>query len=94
MEKNTILFNGVSVDTYTSVRENAIISLLVKERKLKYKDNPPVAAIVNGELKSLMDEIPQNAHIETVKLFSSLGRRVYRKTLCFLLCYASSVLFP
>lgn len=94
MEKNTILFNGVSVDTYTSVRENAIISLLVKERKLKYKDNPPVAAIVNGELKSLMDEIPQNAHIETVKLFSPLGRRVYRKTLCFLLCYASSVLFP
>ncbi len=94
MEKNTIIFNGTPVDTYTSVKENAIISLLVKERKLKYKDNPPVAAIVNGELRSLMDDIPQNAHIETVKLFSSLGRRVYRKTLCFLLCYASSVLFP
>lgn len=94
MEKNTILFNGVSVDTYNTIRENAIISLLVKERKLKYKDNPPVAAIVNGELKSLMDHIPQNAHIDTVKLFSSLGRRVYRKTLCFLLCYASSVLYP
>lgn len=94
MEKNTIIFNGTPVDTYTSVKENAIISLLVKERKLKYKDNPPVAAIVNGELRSLMDDIPQNAHIETVRLFSSLGRRVYRKTLCFLLCYASSVLFP
>lgn len=94
MEKNTILFNGYPVDTYTSVKESAIISLLVKERKLDYEDNPPVAAIVNGKLKSLMDKIPQNAEIETVKLFSTLGRRVYRKTLCFLLCYASALLYP
>ncbi len=94
MDKNTIIFNGEKADTFKETSNNRIISLLGRGKKKEYKDNPPVAAIVNGELMSLQDTIPENAEIETVPLFSTMGRRVYRKTLCFLLSYASATLFP
>lgn len=94
MEKNTIRFNGEEVETYQENTKVKIISLLGRKVKMSYFENPPVAAIVNGELSSLNATIPENAEISTVNLFSSLGRRVYRKTLCFLLCHASSILFP
>ncbi len=94
MEKNTITFNGVSIETFSEPNPNRIISLLSRQRKLTYFDNPPVAALVNGELTSLMDNIMQHADIVTIPLFSPLGRRVYRKTLCFVLCTASARLYP
>lgn len=94
MEKNTIIFNGVSTDTFVEKSTVKIVYLLGKQKKLKYHENPPVAAIVNGELKSLQSEITENAVIDLVYLNSSLGRRVYRHTLPFLLGYASSVAYP
>ena len=61
---------------------------------LYYDKNPVVAALVNGELRSLNSTAYKNATIVPVRLFSNLGKRTYRKTLCFLLGYASSRLFP
>lgn len=61
---------------------------------LDYDKNPVVAALVNGELRSLNSTAYKNATIVSVRLFSNLGKRTYRKTLCFLLGYASSRLFP
>lgn len=94
MEKNTILFNGVKTDTFREKTSMKIVYLIGKQKKNKYSDNPPVAAIVNGELKSLQSEIEENAVIDLVYLNSKTGRHVYRKTLCFLLSYASSILYP
>ena len=94
MEKNTILFNGKITDTFVEKSSMKISYLLGKQKKLGYFDNPPVAAVVNGELKSLQDEIEENAVINLVYLNSKTGRTVYRRTLCFLLSYAASVVYP
>ncbi len=94
MEKNTILFNGKKTDTFVEKSSMKISYLLGKQKKLGYFDNPPVAAVVNGELKSLQDEIEENAVINLVYLNSKTGRTVYRRTLCFLLSYAASVVYP
>ena len=94
MEKNTILFNGVKTDTFMEKSSMKIVYLLGKQKKIKYFNNPPVAAVVNGVLKSLQSEIEENAVIDLVYLNSKIGRTVYRRTLCFLLCYAASVVYP
>lgn len=94
MEKNTILFNGVKTDTFVEKSSMKIVYLLGKQKKTKYFNNPPVAAIVNGVMKSLQSEIEENAVIDLVYLNSKEGRTVYRRTLCFLLCYAASLVYP
>lgn len=94
MEKNTILFNGVKTDTFMEKSSMKIVYLLGRQKKIKYFNNPPVAAVVNGVLKSLQSEIEENAVIDLVYLNSKIGRTVYRRTLCFLLCYAASVVYP
>ncbi len=94
MEKNTILFNGVKTDTFMEKSSMKISYLLGRQKKIKYFDNPPVAAVVNGVLKSLQSEIEENSVIDLVYLNSKTGRSVYRRTLCFLLSYAASVVYP
>ncbi len=94
MEKNTVLFNGVKTDTFMEKSSMKIVYLLGRQKKTKYFNNPPVAAVVNGVLKSLQSEIEENAVIDLVYLNSKQGRTVYRRTLCFLLCYAASVVYP
>jgi len=59
-----------------------------------YQKNPVVAAKVNYELKSLSEAQTYSAIIEPVYLFSSLGKRIYRKSICYLLCAASNSIFP
>ncbi len=94
MEKNTILFNGVETDTFMEKSSMKISYLLGRQKKLGYSENPPVAAVVNGELRSLQAEIEENAVIDLIRLNSRTGRAVYRKTLCFLLSYAASIVYP
>ena len=84
----------MQTDTFFEKSSARIVYLLGKQKKLGYHENPPVAAVVNGELKSLQTEIPENAVIDLVYLNSKAGRMVYRKTLCFLLAYASTVVYP
>lgn len=67
---------------------------LFKGEMGNYDENPIVAALVNGELRSLNSTVYTNAKIQPVRLFSYLGKRVYRKSLCLLLCYASAKLYP
>ncbi len=71
-----------------------ITELLDSGRDLSYSSDPVAAAKVNGRLSSLMEPIHGNSCIESVRLFSPFGKRVYRKSLCFLLCYASSLIAP
>lgn len=71
-----------------------LLNLYKDEADLPYKDNPIVAAISNGILTSLGEQIEDKTVIEGIRLFSPFGKRVYRKSLCLLLTYASSVLYP
>ena len=59
-----------------------------------YQENPIVAALVNGRLSPLGIPVPMSCPIEPVRAFQGFGRRVYRHSLCFLLCYASKLVFP
>ncbi len=60
----------------------------------KYEDNPTVGVLVNGKLTSLSQRIVGSADVESVHLFSSLGKRIYRRTLTLLLSYASRMAYP
>ena len=59
-----------------------------------YSENPVVAQLVDGELKSSDYQILHEADIQEVKLFSPLGKRVYRHSICLLLSYAAAALYP
>lgn len=59
-----------------------------------YFNNPIVAAQINYELLPLSYPLTYDAEIEPIRLFSDLGKRVYRHSICYLLCYASWILFP
>ena len=71
-----------------------LIALLDETRDLSYHSDPVIAAEVNGTLVSLTEPLAGNATIKTVSLISPFGKRIYRKSLCFLLSYASSVVAP
>lgn len=60
----------------------------------EYQNNPIVAAQVNYELLPLSFKLTYDADIKPIYLFSDLGKRVYRHSICFLLCYASWKIFP
>ncbi len=75
-------------------RGTRIIDLLDEGRALSYKDNPVIAAKLNGKPVSLSEHVLGNASIESIRLLSPFGKRIYRKSLCFLLSYASSVIAP
>ncbi len=59
-----------------------------------YQKNPIVAVQVNYELLPLSYMLTFDAMITPIYLFSDLGKRVYRHSICFLLCYASWKVFP
>lgn len=59
-----------------------------------YEKNPIVGSLVNGVLSSVSEPIPCPCSIEPVRVFEDFGRRIYRHSICFLLCYASWSLYP
>jgi uridine kinase len=59
-----------------------------------YFENPYVGALVNHELQSCAKIITNDCFVEPVRLFGDMGKRMYRHTICYLLCSAVSMLFP
>lgn len=58
------------------------------------EQDPVAGARVEGMNMSLRETVQMDATIESIHLSEKDGRRIYRKTLCFLLSYASSVIAP
>ena len=77
-----------------AAKGSRIIDMLEEKPQCSYSNDPVVAATVNGIACSLSERVEGNAEIRTVRLFSKNGRRVYRKSLCFLLSYASALIAP
>jgi uridine kinase len=57
-------------------------------------ENPPVAAIVQGELRELAWPVGNDVTVEPVFLADSDGMRIYCRSLSFLLIVATHELFP
>ncbi len=62
--------------------------------KRSYNDNPVIAVTVNNELCSFSIPLEFNADIRPVRMFSELGRRIYRHTLCYLLSMVCKRVYP
>ena len=92
MEKVKVQFENRchDVDRGTSVKD-----FLALPSAPRYEDNPVVGAYVNGEFKSLhYTLIYRFTTVEPIHLFSQLGKRIYRHSICFLLSCAAAKLFP
>ena len=89
MKQVTLIIDGKKYESNAPVKLSQILSL-----EKDYDKNTIALASVNGRLTSLMEPIGGNAEVETIPLISPFGKRAYRKTLCFLLSYASALLHP
>ncbi len=85
----TVRLNGKEITVPFGTR---ILDLI--DGNCRYADDPIAGAVVNGIQMSLQEVLKGNADIETYTVTSSYGKRAYRKTLCFLLSYASSKIAP
>ena len=93
MEKIAVCCNGETKEVQKGI--NIKTFLCLDEKEQKYCDNPVVGALANGEFKSLSFVlIHRYTIIEPIRLFSTLGKRIYRHSLCFLLSYACAKLYP
>ncbi len=71
--------------------EPSLASLLEKKN---FHDDPVVAVLSNNELLPLSGRLRADCKLVPVRLFSSYGKRVYRHSICYLLCSAAHELFP
>ena len=60
----------------------------------RYEDNPYVGALVNHELHSCSRALVADCMLQPIRLFSDMGKRMYRHSICYLLCAAVSMLYP
>ena len=92
MDKVTVHYDGKA---YEVTKGTSLMDFLSMKEKLSYDDDPFVGALINGEYKSLHYSFNYSyTTIEPIRLFSGLGKRIYRHSICFLLSYAASRLFP
>ncbi len=89
-EVNIKYDNGQEIKTSYGTRVNEILKDTIKETT----DNPVIAALVNNELVSLSFKVEINATVNPIRLDSTPGARLYRRTLSFILAKASVSLFP
>ena len=96
--KITVYDKEYIVPVYTSVEEVFVkAGLLEKDfssSKINYYDNPIIGSLVNGQLKPLGSHIQISCEVKPIRAFESFGRRIYRHSICFLLCYATKLVFP
>ena len=90
--------NEYKVPAYTSVENVFVKAGLLKqgysENSINYLDNPIVGAFVNGQLCPISSHIQMSCEVKPIRAFESFGRRIYRHSICFLLSYATKLVFP
>ncbi len=59
-----------------------------------YEANPYVGALVNYEFHSCSKALVADCTLAPVRLQSDMGTRMYRHSICYLLCAAVSMLYP
>ena len=90
MEKIKATIDGRMMET----EAGTTILELLETGSIRYEDNPVSAAYANGCVVSLKEKLMGSTEIRTIRAASPEGKRVYRKSICFLLCYASALTAP
>ncbi len=84
-----------SLDAYSTALDALLLLGKIDDvENYDYLSNPVVGAIVNGEACPLGKRLVCSSVVEPVHLFDSIGRRIYRHSLCFLLSLSASLAFP
>lgn len=91
--KANVLGKDYSLSAYSTVADVFEAAGLL-EVDMRYQDNPIVGALVNNDLLPLGAVLPFSCEIQPIRAYQSLGRRIYRHSICFLLCYANRLLYP
>ena len=91
MDKIKIRVNGIEKECRIGDTAATVVG---NNATLPYEENPTVGVLVNGVLSGLDKRIKGPCDIDEVRLFSTFGKRIYRKTICLLLSYASTLLYP
>lgn len=96
--KDIIVKHGAEIRNIPigSTVEDALIAFCIVKAcdTSQYSDNPYVGALVNHELQSCSKILSSDCTIEEVPLFGEMGKRMYRHSICYLLCCAVSMLYP
>ncbi|MCI7606611.1 MAG: hypothetical protein MSS69_07640, partial [Spirochaetales bacterium] len=93
--KVTIEDGNYEVEKYSTILDAlALKGLIEKDKAYNYLENPIVGAKVNGVTKGLRDVLTSTSFVEPIYAYESLGRRIYRHSICFLLSYAATLVVP
>ena len=90
----TIDDRKVVLPAFSTAKEALAKAGIISGDVVAYEDNPVVGVLVNGELSPLGTPVPMSCTVEPVRAFQGFGRRIYRHSICYLLCYASRLVFP
>ena len=90
----TIDDRKVVLPAFSTAKEALEKAGVISSGVVAYEDNPVVGVLVNGELSPLGAPVPMSCTVEPVRAFQGFGRRIYRHSICYLLCYASRLVFP
>ena len=90
----TIDDRKVVLPAFSTAKEALEKAGIISGGVVAYEDNPVVGVLVNGELSPLGAPVPMSCTVEPVRAFQGFGRRIYRHSICYLLCYASRLVFP
>ncbi len=84
----------VTMPAYSTAKSILESAGKVNDANIRYEDNPIVGVLVNGELQPLGAPVPMSCNVEPVYAFDDFGRRIYRHSICYLLCYAATIVLP
>ena len=86
---------SVSLPPFSTVGEALReLGIIEEKQNCDYLENPVVGALVNGESSPLGRTLPSSSTVEPIHVFDSLGRRIYRHSICFLLSLSSYLCYP
>ncbi|MCR5442124.1 MAG: nucleoside kinase, partial [Sphaerochaetaceae bacterium] len=84
----------IKMPAFSTAKEILLSAGEISSELKEYKDNPVVGALINGELMPLGAPVAMSCTVEPVRAFQGFGRRIYRHSICYLLSYASKLLYP
>ena len=96
MRKITVSVKGkkITVPAYSIAKDILIKAGEPLDKDLSYEKNPIVGVLINGELKPVGAPVPMSCEVKPVHAFDDFGRRIYRHSICYLLCYAATLVLP
>ncbi len=90
MDKIKVTYN----ETIQVLNKGTTVREIIGSSFGEYEENPIVGATLSGEMVPLSYPLIADGVIKPIHLFSPLGKRIYRHSICYLLSYAISTLFP